>query len=95
MLGICHIPAGAHARGVSLIALAANVEGPIGTVHMPDVRIEAPIHLRFARSALGGAAYTSAWAEGEAMTLDQAVRDAPMLTGAGGTSSPQHHQSRG
>jgi non-specific serine/threonine protein kinase len=86
MVGICHIAAGAHARGVSLIAFAANVEGPIGTVHMPDVRIEAPIHLRFARSALGEAAYTSAWAEGEGMTLDQAVRDAPTLTGAGGTS---------
>ena len=83
MLGICHIATGAHARGVSLIALASNVEGPIGTIHMPDVRIEAPLYLRVARSALGEATYTSAWAEGEAMTLDQAVRDAAMHTRGG------------
>jgi non-specific serine/threonine protein kinase len=44
---------------------------------MPDVRIEAPVYLRVAHSALGEAAYDSAWAEGQAMTVDQAVGDAP------------------
>ena len=73
MLGICEIAAGACARGVTLIGAASNVEGPIGTVHMPDVRVEAPIHLDRAREALGELAFETAWTEGKAMTLDQAL----------------------
>jgi non-specific serine/threonine protein kinase len=73
MLGTCEIAAGAHARGVTLLGAASNDEGPIGTVQMPDVRVEAPIYLERARAALGEIAYASAWAEGKAMTLDQAL----------------------
>jgi predicted ATPase/DNA-binding XRE family transcriptional regulator len=73
MLGICEIAAGAYARGVNLLGAASNVEGPIGTVHMPDVRLEAPIHLERAHAALGEIAFASAWAEGKAMTLEQAL----------------------
>jgi hypothetical protein len=53
MLGICEIAAGEYGRGVALRGITANVEGPIGTVHMPDVRVEAPIYLERARAALG------------------------------------------
>jgi hypothetical protein len=70
MLGICEIAAGAYARGVTILGAASNAKGPIGTVHTPDVRVEAPIHLERARTALGESAYTSAWAEGKAMSLD-------------------------
>jgi predicted ATPase/transcriptional regulator with XRE-family HTH domain len=75
MLGVCEIAAGAHARGVILLGAASNVEGPIGTVHMPDVRVEAPIYLERARAALGEVAYASAWAAGKAMALDQVFQD--------------------
>jgi hypothetical protein len=40
---------------------------------MPDVRVEAPIHLELACAALGDEAYASAWAAGQAMTLVQAI----------------------
>jgi hypothetical protein len=39
---------------------------------MPDVRVEAPIYLERARAALEEMEYASAWAEGNALTLDQA-----------------------
>jgi non-specific serine/threonine protein kinase len=73
MLGICEIAAGAFARGVTLLGATSNVEGPIGTIHMPDVRVEAPIYLERAHTALGESAFASAWSEGKAMTLDQAL----------------------
>jgi hypothetical protein len=73
MLGICEIAAGAYPRGVTLLAAASNAEGPIGTVHMPDVRVEAPLHLDRARVALGERAFDSAWADGKAMPLDEAL----------------------
>ena len=56
-------------------------EGPIGTVHIPEVRVEAPGYLERARAALGETAYAAAWAAGQAMTLEQAIayalEDAP------------------
>ena len=54
----------------------AGAEGLIGTVHMPDVRAEAPGFLERARAALGDTAYAAAWAAGQAVTLEQAVADA-------------------
>jgi len=73
MLGICEIAAGVFARGVTLLAAASNVDGPIGTVHMPDVRVEAPVHMDLAHSALGEVACASAFAKGQAMTVDEAI----------------------
>ena len=40
---------------------------------MPDVRAEAPGFLERARAALGEAGYAAAWAQGQAMSLEQAV----------------------
>src|SRR5262249_35105642 len=48
-LGIDEIAAGAYARGVTLLGAASNVEGPIGIVHVPNLRIEAPVGLELAR----------------------------------------------
>ena len=74
---------GAPARGVTLLGAGAVGEGLIGTVHMPDVRAEAPGFLERARQALGEAGYAAAWAAGRAMTLEQAVayalEDAPTV----------------
>src|SRR5262249_31175648 len=72
-LGINEIAVGAYARGVTLLGAASNVEGPIRIVHVPNLRIEAPLNLGVARAALGEDGYTSAWDEGYAMTLDQAI----------------------
>ena len=73
MAGMLEIARGAAARGVTLIAACARGEGPIGNVHMPDARVEAPDFLEQARQTLGEAGYAAAWAAGQAMTLEQAV----------------------
>jgi non-specific serine/threonine protein kinase len=73
MLGINDIAVGAYVHGVTLLGAASNVEGPISTVHIPNLRIEAPVNLELARAALGEDGYTSAWDKGQAMTLDHAI----------------------
>ena len=76
LAGLLEVARGAPARGVTLLAAGAAGEGPIGTVHMPEVRAEAPGSLEQARQALGEVAYRVAWAAGQAMTLEQAVAEA-------------------
>ena len=73
MAGLLAIAAGDAARGVALVAAGAPPAGPIGTVHVPELRVEAPRFLEQARLALGAADYAVAWATGQAMTLEQAV----------------------
>ena len=84
LAGFLEIARGAPARGVPLLAACARGEGPLGTVHMPEVRVEAPLFLEQARQTLGQDAYAGAWAEGLAMTLEQAVacalEDGPAAT---------------
>ena len=81
LAGLLEVTRGAPARGVTLLGAGAGGEGLIGTVHMPDVRAEAPAFLERARAALGEAAFAAAWAAGRALSLDQAVayalEDAP------------------
>jgi hypothetical protein len=81
LAGFLEIARGQDVRGVTLLGACARGEGPLGTVHMPEVRAEAPGFLERARQALGEAAYGAAWAAGQAMTLEQAVayalEDAP------------------
>ena len=81
LAGLLEVARGAPARGVTLLGAGAVGEGLIGTVHVPDVRVEAPGFLERARAALGEAGYASAWAAGRAMPLEQAVtyalEDAP------------------
>ena len=64
LAGLLEIAAGDPARGVALLAACAPPEGPIGTVHVPELRVEAPAFLERARAALGEAAYEAAWARG-------------------------------
>jgi predicted ATPase/class 3 adenylate cyclase len=81
LAGLLEVARGAPARGVTLLGAGAVGEGLIGTVHVPDVRAEAPGFLERARVALGEAGYAAAWTAGRAMTLEQAVtyalEDAP------------------
>ena len=64
-----------------IFAACARSEGPLGIVHVPEVRAEAPGFLERARQALGEAGYAAAWAAGQAMTMEEAVayalEDAP------------------
>jgi predicted ATPase len=73
MAGMLEIARGEAARGVTLLAAGAGGAGPIGTVHVPAVRAEAPGFLERARQALGEAGYAAAWAAGRAMPLEQAI----------------------
>ena len=83
MVGLAEVARGAPARGATLLGAGAGADGAgvIGTVHVPQVRAEAPGFLERARQALGGAGYAAAWTAGRAMTLEQAVtyalEDAP------------------
>ena len=54
-------------------AAGAHGAEPLGTVHVPQVRAEAPGVLEQARRTLGEPAYTAAWAQGHALTLEQAI----------------------
>jgi len=75
MVGLAEVARGAPARGATLLGAGAGADGAgvIGTVHVPQVRAEAPGFLERARQALGEAGYASAWADGQAMTLEQAI----------------------
>jgi tetratricopeptide (TPR) repeat protein len=75
MIAMVEIERGALAEGVRLIA-CSHGPGPLGTIHIPDVRVEAPAYLARARQALGEAAYAAAWESGRATTLEQAIADA-------------------
>jgi hypothetical protein len=72
--GMLEVARGEPRRGVTILAAGAGGGGPIGTVHIQEVRVEAPEHLERARAALSEPAYAAAWAEGRAMTLEQAVQ---------------------
>jgi len=74
MAGMLEIAAGDHARGVTIIAACTTGEGPIGIIHIPDVRAEAALFLDQARAGLGESTYDAAWTKGRSLTLDQAVR---------------------
>jgi non-specific serine/threonine protein kinase len=73
MAGLLAIAAGAAARGVALLAACAPPAGPIGTVHVPELRLEAPGFLARARATLGAAGYAAAWARGRRLILQEAV----------------------
>ena len=73
LAGLLAIAAGHTERGVTLVAACAPATGPIGTVHVPEVRLEAPAFLERARATLGRAAYEAAWARGRGLTLREAV----------------------
>jgi hypothetical protein len=73
LFGILAVAQGEYARGVRLIAVQPAITGFIGTTNTPDVRIEGEAALARARAALGEEAFAAAWAEGQALTLEEAV----------------------
>ena len=73
MAGLLAVAAGDAARGVALVAACAPPTGPIGTVHVPELRVEVPVFLERARASLGESRYAAAWATGCAMSLEEAV----------------------
>jgi predicted ATPase/DNA-binding CsgD family transcriptional regulator len=73
MLGLLDIAAGHAERGVTIVAAFAPPTGPIGTVHVPELRLEAPIFLERARATLGAAGYDAAWARGRLLTPQEAI----------------------
>jgi predicted ATPase/class 3 adenylate cyclase len=72
-LGLVAIDQGNLARGVRLLGAGAVVNRLFGTIHEPDLRLGARTGLAGARAVLGEGPFAAAWAEGQAMTLEQAV----------------------
>jgi len=73
MLAMVDIAAGDAVRGVTIIAACTPEDSPIGTIHVPEVRVEAPIFLERARAVLGDGVYAAAWARGRRLSLLEAV----------------------
>jgi non-specific serine/threonine protein kinase len=74
--GVLAVAAGNAVRGVRLMA-AARAENPgLASIHVPDARREVEASLARARTCLGEAAFSQAWAAGQTMALEQAVADA-------------------
>jgi tetratricopeptide (TPR) repeat protein len=76
LLGILAHEQGAHARAARLLAAAARVDPHFAPIHYPEIRFEARRTVDRARAHLGDDAFEHLWAEGQAMTLEQAVTDA-------------------
>jgi tetratricopeptide (TPR) repeat protein len=71
-LGTLLLQRGSHARGLRLAAAVPLVElDPVN--NLPDDIVDHDDAVQVARGALGEAAFAAAWAEGHAMTLEQAV----------------------
>ena len=64
---------GRPARSARLFSAAQALRGAIGTTASPSTRAEHRRELAAARAALGDLEFAAAWAEGRAMTLEQAV----------------------
>src|SRR5262249_4906846 len=60
-------------RAVRLAAAAARLAGALAVQINPDYRVALDSALDRAQRELGPAAYAALWAEGQAMTTDQAV----------------------
>ena len=66
------LPAAA-ARSARLLAAAQALRDAVGTVLPSSDRAEFEQHMSHARAILGGETFAAAWAEGQRMTLEQAV----------------------
>jgi non-specific serine/threonine protein kinase len=66
---------GSYARGVRLAAVASRME-PDQVSILPSDRADHAAAIEAARTAMGEPAFAAAWAEGQAMTLDEALANA-------------------
>ena len=64
---------GRGAEGVRLFGAAAALREAIGAVFSRDERDECERTIAAAREALGEEAFEAAWAEGRAMTMEEAI----------------------
>jgi DNA-binding CsgD family transcriptional regulator len=71
--GVLAVQQGLFPRGVRLIGAAAAGDKALGAPHVPEVRVDAEASLAAAQTALGPPGFATAWAEGQAMTLNEAV----------------------
>jgi predicted ATPase/class 3 adenylate cyclase len=73
LLGILAQEQGGYGRAARLLAAAARVDPHFAPIHYPEIRCEARRAVDQARARLGDDAFEHAWADGQAMTLEQAV----------------------
>jgi hypothetical protein len=73
LFGILAAAEGQLGRAVRLLAAGSVATGHPGSLAAPDARVEGEDALARARAALGEAAFQAAWAEGQAMSLEQAI----------------------
>ena len=73
LFGILAAAEGRPVPAARLLAAGAAGVGLPGTVDRPDIRVEGTDAVARVRAALGPAAFAAAWAEGQAMPLEQAV----------------------
>jgi non-specific serine/threonine protein kinase len=72
-LGHLAIQLGATIRGVRLISAAAAHDPAPKGLHFPELQIDNETNLPRARAALGEQSFARAWAEGQAMSLEEAI----------------------
>ena len=73
VLGVLAVKDGRMRLGVRLIGAGARSNPRYATILFPSVRTDVGQGLVAAQSSIGEDAFTRAWAEGQAMTLEQAV----------------------
>lgn len=79
-LGVLAIAENAFRPGVRLLAAIAAGGAPWGTAQVPELRHDIKAALATARGALRNTAFAEAWAEGQAWSLDEAIRQAQGAT---------------
>ena len=73
-LGVLRIAQRQFAEGVALIGTGVVVCPNGGSIHVPDLRLEKDAGLARARASLGDDAFTAAWANGQATSPDEFLR---------------------
>ncbi len=79
---------------VCLYAAAAALRDEIGAPMPPSARVDHDHDIAGIRGALGGQTFAAAWAEGRAMTLDQAIEYALALPNEPATGRPRRTPDR-
>jgi tetratricopeptide (TPR) repeat protein len=73
LFGLLAVWRGQHGRGVRLLAASTGDDLQTAAKFFPEMPRERAVALEAARTALGEAAFATAWAEGQALTVDEAL----------------------
>jgi predicted ATPase/class 3 adenylate cyclase len=76
LFGVLAVQRGRHGRGARLLGAAAGDDLQTAAKFFPEMPRERAEALLAARSALGEAAFATAWAAGQALTVDEALAEA-------------------